>query len=111
MAKDKVAHVRTAKPKTPKQLAKAAANVAAYNRRNERLKERNKADAERRKELAAKFHKDRNDKAYIDAAMNGPHAFILNRWLKGREATIERVVRFFQQRPHFTQPDTQLKVA
>ena len=111
MAKDKVAHVRAPRPKNVKQIAKREANIKAAEIRNAKLAELNKAKNDQRLAAVANYQRQVFERAYVDAALKGPHAYILNRWLVNRAATFERVSRFFNDRPHFNAPQPTTKAA
>jgi glutathionyl-hydroquinone reductase len=111
MAKDKIAHVRSAKAKTPKQLAKKALNEARAAERFKRHQELDKQRLAQKQERAQQAAQANRDRFIIQSALNGPHAVILLRWLKGREATIDRVQRFCDDRPKFVRPNVAAIIA
>jgi len=106
--KVKEKHVRTPKGKSPKQLAKKQANVAAYEARCRKLRELQAAKNEQRQnavlEYQRRIEQEIFQKNYVEAALNGPAKIILNRWLAGRPAFFLRVYRFFQERKYLPQP-------
>jgi hypothetical protein len=96
--KDKApSNVRVPKGKTPKQIAKREANIKAAQDRLIRLQAKQRAEQADKQRIVS-------ERLYLQAAINGPAQRILNNWLKGREATFERVNRFFKERPHLPQP-------
>lgn len=107
-ATTKVPHVRTPKGKSPRQLARRDANIKAAEERLAKLQEQQKADqaakAQRVAERLAQVERENYEARYLDAALNGPVKFVLNRWLFNRPATFQRVQRFFNERPHLPQP-------
>ncbi|RDJ35700.1 MAG: hypothetical protein DWQ19_12850 [Crenarchaeota archaeon] len=117
--KEKVQHVRTPKGKSPRQLAKAAENTRKAQERLKRLQAKQQAEQAAKRqataEYVASFQKERNEAAYVDAALNGPSQNPLKSFLAGRKPTYQRVKRFFDTRPHmqhsFTKEDDLPKAA
>ena len=56
-----------------------------------------------RQEAINAFKRSVEDR-YVRDALHGPSAKALTKWLAGREATFERVERFFKERPHLVAP-------
>lgn len=106
--KEKVQHVRTPKGKSPRQLAKRDANIKAAQERLAKLQEQQKAQKAAKDQIVAerlaKLAQEQHEARYLEAALNGPAKFVLNRWLFNRPATFQRVQRFFTERPHLPQP-------
>ena len=107
----KVTHVRAPRPKNAKQIAKRDANIKAAEIRNAKLAEKHKARDAQRLAAIVSYQQQAFERAYVESALKGPHAYILNRWLVNRTATFERVSRFFNNRPHFTAPQPTTKAA
>lgn len=100
---DKSVSVRNKKPRTAAQKAADAAkketNVKLAAKRLAEQQAKIKAAAEAKAIAAAAKHQHDNEDAYVADALKGTFAGILNKWLAGREATFERVNRFFTERP------------
>lgn len=100
---DKSEVVRNKKPRTVEQKrrdeAKKAANIKAAAERLARQQQRIKAQAAEKAAAAAAKHQHDNEDNYVADALKGTHGAILTKWLAGREATFERVNRFFNERP------------
>lgn len=99
----KAPYVRPAKPKTAKQMEKAARNVERAKLRNERLAAEAKAKSDNRKanleDYRHNLHRAENEAAFVQTALNGPSGNILRNWLKNRPAMYPLVKRFFDERP------------
>lgn len=124
-----VAVVASKQPKSAKAQAKKAANIAAAAERLKRLQAQQAAEVENRRKLLAGQSEEKARQArvdenmrlarewrenqakfqaeYVAAALAGPHALDLKRWLMQREATYDRCVRFFADRPKFQAPQLQ----
>ncbi len=104
MAKIKTETARNKKPRTvaqkQKDEAKKAANIADAARRLADQQAKIKAAAAAKAQAALAKHQFDNEDGYVADALKGTFAPILNKWLAGREATFERVNRFFTERPN-----------
>ena len=109
--------VKAPRKKTPAQLAKIAANKAAYDERNAKLARLHAAANTIRQQYCfkgtdeqvfaqhaqhvASFARQRalERAQYVADALNGPSAALLLKGLSPHQPTYERVVRFFTERP------------
>lgn len=106
----KVEQVKIKKPRTAVQKAadeaKKERNIRLANERLERLQMQQRIENEAKAAAIAQAARQEAEAAYVQSALNGPHAAYLRGWLVLRMPTFERVSRFFAERPNLTAPDT-----
>lgn len=95
--------VRNKKPRTAAQKAadtlRKQKNVKLAADRLAALQAKQKADIEAKQAAAVAKHQHDNEDEYVASALAGTFGMILDKWLAGREATFDRVNRFFTERP------------
>jgi UDP-N-acetyl-D-mannosaminuronic acid transferase (WecB/TagA/CpsF family) len=92
-----------------KKIAKKNKNIEQYKIRCEYLKSRQDLANKLRKkgyvgsdkEIVERYENELKQN-YVKESLDGPSGYALQKWLKNRVATVERVRRFFDERPELT---------